>query len=130
MSGAVTEKERSIVQSEEISADNQVYDDNDYGNVTRQNISGIPDDYSNQNLTVNPEDSPIKVGPILRFNSRQENVTIVDDLRRSFESSLMFDSLNERKLNQMLDKRESFSQIRMKKNIISLASKRKDNENV
>jgi hypothetical protein len=118
-------KDSPIVNSEEISADNQVYTANDYGDVTNQNISDTPDEYY-QNVIINRGNIPIKTNS--RFGSRQNDIALVDDLRRSFESSLMFDNFNEQKLNHILDKRESFSQIRMKKNTISYISKRNNGD--
>lgn len=88
----------------------QSHDANDYG------------DLSNNNITINPallskDGSPSKE-PRTLGNDR-----VLHELRKSYDSSLMFESYNEEVLNEILEKKESFTQIQQKRNTISYPGK-------
>ena len=110
-----TEKENSYLNSQGLS-ESEGAEENDYGDVT------------NNNITINPAFSSKRVSNLKRFSTIAGNDNVLSELRKSYDSSLVFESQNGNKLNQVLDRRESFSQISMKKHSISYLPKGDDKE--
>lgn len=105
ISSAITEKqsseEREVIEEDNAQLENQ----ENSREVTKQNVPSL-------------HTSPRKFTNVA-IAQDYSHVEVIDDLRRSFDSSLMFESQNELRLNQALDKRESFSQIKIKRKSIS-----------
>lgn len=105
ISSAITEKqsseEREVIEEDNAQLENQ----ENSREVTKQNSPSL-------------HASPRKFTNVA-IAQDYSHVEVIDDLRRSFDSSLMFESQNELRLNQALDKRESFSQIKIKCKSIS-----------
>lgn len=111
----VTEKEVNIIPMQEDSGEDPSHEEQDYGEI------------SNNNITMNPalpskDESPRKETRTLG------NERVLHQLRKSYGSSLMFESYNEEVLNEILEKKESFTQIQLKRNTISYPGKER-NEN-
>jgi len=119
ISAAATEKNASITEEQQESQDNsdleEIYNDNSI-DVTHQDISISQP--SMIEMTRMPTLSPY------------QNNEVLDDLRRSFDSSLIFDTQNHSKMNQILEKRESFSQYKPKKRNVQQNSNIRNEENV
>ena len=82
-------------------------------------------DVSRQNMTA------MNGSPRISFhNTIQNNEDIVSNLRRSFDSSLMFETQNEVQLNKILNRRQTFNQVKINKKEISHLTKRKNTESV
>lgn len=60
----------------------------------------------------------------------QTNQEVVNNLRKSIDSSLLFESQNESQLNKILNKKQRFSQMKIKKKQISLHTDLKDSDSV
>ena len=103
-SSAVTEKKNSIIFSNKDS--NEDSDENDYGDVSNNNITMNPA-LSNKRHSLNPQS-----------NRMSQGNQILTELRKSYDSSLMFESQNEHTLNKIMEKKESFTQIQTKRNSI------------
>lgn len=68
------------------------------------------------------------VSPRLSINNNVSRENVIQNLRQSFDSSLMFESQNEMKLNQLLNKHHAFSQVRIYKKQVSNLDGRKSSE--
>ncbi|CAI2387497.1 unnamed protein product [Moneuplotes crassus] len=111
----ITEKEGNIMPMQEDSREDSSHEGQDYGDI------------SNNNITMNPALSSKDESP--RKETRTlGNERVLHQLRKSYDSSLMFESYNEEVLNEILEKKESFTQIQLKRNTISYPGKER-NEN-
>ena len=67
-------------------------------------------DVTNQHGTI------VNGSPRISFhNTIQNHDEIVNNLRRSFDSSLMFETQNEVQLNKVLNRRQNFNQVKINK---------------
>lgn len=96
----MTEKENSIIYSK--CGSNRDSYDNDYGYISNNNIT------INSVLPRNIHHSQPKIHKKLKNNQ------ILSELRKSYDSSLMFESQNEQTLTKIMEKKESFTQVKVK----------------
>jgi hypothetical protein len=72
--------------------------------------------------------------PDLRLNRQTTmniwNQDVIYDLRKSFDSSLIFESQHEQRLSQILEKKESFSQVKAKRNTITIIKNKNHSEQI